>query len=762
MVTGYGKQYFSEFKADSYPGLSKIGPGSYYRLEFYFRGYNGQASELFGAETTITLSQNDKWIGIKTTESKISLVVQNNTTLQSFYVDDDRQVLVVLRKEINSTTYQNIFYGWLTPWDATEPYMRAPYQIDLTATCGLGSLQDFEYDYLPGIHTVHNILYNCLVKVGYELPLHQASYIYEESQLINGNLPNLEVDAFFTTKINTQGFIENGKRKSCYDILADFCEANYVLCQDGGVWKLVRREHQIDFAGQFAYLRYQDAADYNPTTIVTDIRKDVFFDDDLVPLNGATLGVQQGVKIVEVTAPYGELVNQLRNGFFTGGLNSWTLNTSNFGPVAGLIALPIAIGDGSENNPYALKVNGNAYNSAINNTSYLLGLWSFKQTVNVSRTVRPISTTRIGQPGPATNQERQVISLSIDFVNYYCSGPLVVVMVATDQGNYYLTKEGTFKKSITDGALTFDNTFRAQNGQLQAKPTKGETFTVTATEPVPGLGAYTLTVFFYQGISLETSLPNAAIEYRRAYLTIDDNSTIVAVKEIVTASPANLDVRSRKRKEDITIPFVDQTTWHGGAGLRYNALLRVDATPTLRWIMNTSAGPIRDKWQNHVARGYYRLNGKQASIFDGDVLGEPSSLELLRFPELDNKLMMPTQWEWNVNRRTTRVRAIELLNVLSNIKLKGQWESQDSIVFPMPEESTDFSGSTPPTVYIPRQNSGGQAGGNSGLLNSLQNSIALLVPNTAMQVPKDYVSTSKVVTSIRNSLTNAIIRYGGK
>lgn len=777
--SGYGEKYRAQFTAMSITGV-ETDPGGVFYIRLFRRGFNGIVTELQASRPAFKLAGSmDDLYGINPRRATITLISSTDIPLTEFYASNERDMLVIVEiKPLHNApsggykfpypygatknTFSPVFVGWLTPYQAKQPFQGGKFAITLSATCGLGSLKDFEYDYLPSLTTIHDILYNCLVKCGYELPFWIASQIFEESHLQNGQLPNLEFNPLANIKVNTQGFVRNGKRINCFDVLNRIISSNYILLQDRGVWKLQRREHLIDFPGQLSYVVYKDPTDINPVVITEDIRRNVYKTHNVKPLSGSSEGIEAAIETISLTASYGELVNQLRNGYFTSGFLSWQISTG-VGPLAGSIPPPLLVGDGSDENPFGVQIPGNAYDAvkvfkkSVQAFNYLSYYFSLVQTVNISRVTKTIAFADPNVTSQEWNVQDQYVSLSIDYINRNCAGPLAILKVVTSKGTFYLNKNGQWVKDITTAPLQQDNTYRdTYNNTLQAKPTLGETFTITATEPVPGLGPYTLTLYLYQGIALPEPRSNAVIEYRRAWLTIDDRATIIATKEVVTVSPINLDTRLRQRKEEVNIELIDQTSWHGGAGLRYNAMLRVDATPTLRWITFLNGNLIRDKWQNLVAKGRIRLQGSLGRTYEGDTIGEFGPLDLMRFVEIDNRLFIPVRWEWDAANRQITVRARELLNVTSNLKLKGQWESHDGIVFPMPQESTDFSNVDPqkPAVVLPTRS--------MGIMTALQNSIGLLVPNTAMQVPKDYVSTSKVVTSIRNSLTNAIIRYGGK
>ena len=711
MIAGYAEKYFTEFTSDSYAHVS-MGAGQVYRVSFLFRGFSGSATGLYGAETTVSRRVNEGIAGVKTTEMSISMVVQDTATFSSFFTDNDRDVLAVFKRLVSTSpdAWETKAVGWVTPWDATEPNQKAPYSVKLSATCGLGSLQDFKYDGFPGKTTLHDVIYNCLLKTGYELPLKVACYIYEDSHAVNGIMPAYSYNPLKNIRVDAQEFVS--KDTNCFEILSQVADAGILIQQCSGAWHVELVENKIDKLSSFVRIVYDSAADESPSTETVDLVKPVLYnaeEDELLPLDGGSFGAEQAVRSQNITFEYGDLVNRLSNGLFSSGLSGWTIN-----PAMQSTANPTAIGTGTEDNPFGVRVLGNAHSQGVNKALSLQSFFVLYKSAEIARTLRPVSTTRAGQPGAATNQESHVVNMTLGYVNTQCSGPLALVRVTTDQGQYFLTPEGSWIKNKTDNAaLTADNTFKNASQQIEARPTKGETLSVTSVEPVPGLGNYTISLFLYQGTPLPDSSPTAQIVYRDCRITIDDKASIIAVKEVVNVSVNDASPINRKKQEGKTLKLGDQTSWHNGAGLRYGAFLRIDGTPTKRWWQLTGSTIVRDKWQNHAARRIIRMKGKIGQVYEGDVVGDFEPLDIV---QIEGKNFLVDSFERDENRRTTSMRALELLNVTAATKLTAHWESSDGIPFEMPVESATYEDvNTGPAKPLPRQNGsyGGTTAGGS-------------------------------------------------
>ena len=693
---GYGEKYRTEFRSVSVTGDYPRGSRSF-RISFYRRGYSGSILVMKPGTSPLKLATASEGLfGVVSMRATFQLVSYNDIPLSEFYADDDMGMLVVITGGIEFA--QTVFMGWLTPYKASQPYKGGQYVITLAAQCGLGMLQDIDYDIAPGKNTVHDIVYNCLLKVGYELPLWKASPVYEESHLNGGALPSLNYDAWKNARFNTQAFYKNNERVSCLAVLERFCKPNYVLMQWQGSWRLLYRPMLADYMTGITWIQYDDAADETPAVSILDPRVSVKTNQAAKPVWGATEVIEPAIKQIERTAEYGELENRLPNGYFSSGLSGWTLANGSFVPV------PVAVGDGTEDSPFGAEVSGNAYSQNVNKNTFLLTFWALTKTISVTRTIRTVSGVRAGQPGAATNAEKHIIGFSLDFVNTDCAGPLIAIKAVTSQGAYYLTQQGTWSKNVEDCELKADNTWKTQNDVVLSKPTSGEAMTVSATETVPGLGNYTLTVYLYQPVSLPDSEPTAKIVYRNAKLTIEDSGSIIAVREVIRVKTDGVDPLSRKKKAKETLLICDQTSYHQGAGQRENALMRIDNTPTRRWWQNVGGTIRKDKIQNHFALDFIRLQGRFGPGYDGGLIGEPGPLDVLKFIENDNQHDIIRSWSWDALTRQTDVRTVQILSVTAGTGIKALWESSDGAKFTMPDDLASFGSDNTTVTPLPRQN----------------------------------------------------------
>ena len=720
-----------------------MGAGQVFRVSFLFRGFSGSATELYGAETTVELSQDDGLYGVKTTAASIGITAESDGLLSDFYNTDDRDVLVVHKKLVSTSpdVWQNVFVGWLTPWGATEPYERAPYYIKLEATCGLGTLQDFPYSDALSLTTVHDILYNCLLKTGYELPLWIASYLYEESHLQSGNNPALEFNALKNVRLDAQGFVKGGERMNCFEILSRFADAGYLICQDSGVWKIKRQEHNIDFYNSFTWLKYTSSADEAPVASTGSILKQCYFDEEIVPLSGCNFGVEQAIRRLETTFEYGDLINRLRNGLFASGFSGWTINPS-FSPV------PALVGDGSVDNPFGVRIAGNASPRVPE---------AMTQALSVTRTI----TTPIGievtlpknaPPPVRINKERHIVSFSGVYVNTDCAGAVARIKCESSAGTHWLKMDGGWSNSKNDDlTLYFRNTYTASNNKEQAKPTAGETFSVNASEPVPGLGDYKLTVYLHPGLPFapNDARSTATVVLRELQLTIEDTNKLVVEKEIVTATVAGLSALARVRKETLTLHMGEQTTARDGAGVRYGSFRRIDGSITHYWQTITQSGILRDKWQNHATRARIRLQGALGQYIEGDVLGDINPTDILYVVETGKRYII-WQWQRNENRRTCSIKAVELLDK-AGFSLSGAYETKDGARVPMTGE-VSFNG-TPVTVSTPGSTS--LTSGDTGTINYIKNKIGAQVQGVV--VPAGYNPNSGISGHVINE-SGAIVQ----
>lgn len=733
--SGYGEKFRAEFDSLPVGGDSPMAARKY-RMCFYRRDYSGSRTDLTAGGSPYKLSYAKEGLfGVFTRKASFELVSDNEIPLSEFYADDENDMFVVIYE---GSSYANIdFAGWLTPYNASQPYQAGKFLVKLSAQCGLGRLQDIEYDALPVLTTVHDIVYTCLLKVGYELPLWKNSNIYEESHLVNGQIPALEFDAWKNVRFHCETFIQNGQRANCLAILERFIKPNFILLQDAGVWKIQHRPTVIDFYAQTTWLKYADAADESPVVEVVDSRKSVYKTASLKPLRGMSEIIEPSQRLQEITADYGRLINRLRNGQFSSGLNSWTLSDAPVRPN------PTALGDGTTENPYRIRIMGNAYEQTqkapkdFRKQSYLNSFHSFSQSVTVKRDL-----INIGLGANFTiSTRRDIVSLEVEYINYNLKGPLVIVQVKTVSGTFYLTSQGAWTGKIQEADITGENTFVNTGGQMASKLTKGATVSVTAVDPVPAGGTYTLTVYVYQGVPFDTPVGNSYIEYKSIRMTVEDTRTIVATKEVILAAAGSTDAASRKKKKSETIEICDQTSAHAGAGIRENALYRIDGSPTKVWKMLTATGSMRDKIQNLCARNRVRLMGAFGPGVEGDVLGEPGPLDVLQFPEMESRMDLIWKWETDRKTRTTTIKTVKLLNVSDNLSLKASWTDDNGVPFAMPDGMASFETVTPATeISLP----GGSPASNSiGLIKYVQEKIAAGIVPVAKVVPRDYVENNQ-------------------
>ena len=721
--SGYGEKYRAEFTSASTTGVNPLSARKF-RMSFFRNGYTGNVTELWAGAEPYTLSlAKEGMTGVVAIRANFELISSNDIPLSEFYADDELDMFVVVYEGATLTNLS--FVGWLTPYNAKQPYQGGKFKIDLSAQCGLGMLNDFDYDYPPALDTVHNIVYNCLLKIGYELPLWKASAIYEEQHLINGALPGLSYDAWMATKFDTQVFFLEGKRTSCLQVLERFVPLGFVLLQINGTWRFAHWPTLCEYQTSVTWICYANASDYNPTSITIDPRKSVRSDQTIKPIMGSQEIIEPAIKQQETTFQYGNPVNLIRNGYFIANLSNWTINTN---PKA---LTPVVVGDGSVDEPYAVRIIGDI--QAVTNTdveevkyTFLLFGWVLRSTVTVRRTTRPIGgPTRVQI---IVNEQQQIINLSVGYVNRQCRGPIAVVQAETSSGRYYLTNDGKWTQRLVDAQLTTDSIYKTINGDVQSRPTLGEVMKITSVDVVPGLGDYSITVLLYQGARISGPNKSALIEYRYVELTTQDTTSIIANKELINVQVSGLDSRARKKKETYTLLIGDQTSALAGDGIRANALRKVDTSPTVVWYQRLNGTLKKDKFQNHLTRDVVRMHGQFTPGFEGTVQGEPGPLDLPRFLELGNRIDIIKNWQWSARSRMTRISTYKQIAYSKTLKIRASWVSENGVPFPMPQETATYENTPPnttPPAYTPRQNTASNQN-SMGMLSAIQRSLQLI------------------------------------
>lgn len=163
---------------------------------------------------------------------KFNMEVPWNANVDAAFVDlftgDETKFKVEARKEADDTL---IWQGFLLPDSYSEPWKNGALFIDFEAVDGLGRLKG---KYLPesyyiNEHSVANIIYQCLLLTGLEMPFY-----------LSPGVENYSVKLWHELYIDTTEFLDNDKPLDAYAVLQKLCN-DTVSCvyQEFGYWYFV-------------------------------------------------------------------------------------------------------------------------------------------------------------------------------------------------------------------------------------------------------------------------------------------------------------------------------------------------------------------------------------------------------------------------------------------------------------------------------------------------------------------------------------------
>ena len=208
-------------------------------IEMHEKDYTGSWVYLDSGATApeLTPDLSDHFRG---TSLLFSVEAKDDAGMPEFFVEDPRRYKVVMK-------YSGVveFIGFLVPEVYEDPYVAAPFDIELTATDGLGLLKNIDFD-LTGYHSDIACIDHILRKTGHELPVSVAVDVQYLGQ------PTMTLPAMAYARTNTAKFYsDKGDPDNCYDalkkILASYGLELYVT-QWRNRWLVFRT---IDLQGEF-------------------------------------------------------------------------------------------------------------------------------------------------------------------------------------------------------------------------------------------------------------------------------------------------------------------------------------------------------------------------------------------------------------------------------------------------------------------------------------------------------------------------------
>lgn len=201
----YGVKYRLEFND------VMEGSGLHHRIDIEERGFEGDLEEICGGGTPFTVryngDANDPSKVIIPAEVTFSLKSETPGKFAELFGPDDRKFRIV--HYVNHDT-QPFFIGFNISEFYEEPYIHEPFDVEITATCGLKELDNYPFvdengNKFKGDLRVIEILSNILKLTGLELSIRSGINIFDTNMIKNG----LE-DLLFFSNFSEPGWANRG------------------------------------------------------------------------------------------------------------------------------------------------------------------------------------------------------------------------------------------------------------------------------------------------------------------------------------------------------------------------------------------------------------------------------------------------------------------------------------------------------------------------------------------------------------------------
>lgn len=239
-----GLKYFARYK--DIDGVIK-------EVQFLKEDYSGTPTEWYCSRGAVDLNagSSDNFFPdqpIIASQARISLFLDEYHDLSEFVVN--RKTFFV--QIVNTQSGQIKWSGWAEPWDAARDYKKAPWEMSLTASCGLAHLSRKKY-----ISTDSNfrktglqIIQECLQIIGSNLNVMVSTHMKENSFLGDAvlGLNSYEQDI-------TRFFDSNGEAMYCNVIVNDILNHyNAEIVQENNRWVI---RGIVDHATGFATSQFE-------------------------------------------------------------------------------------------------------------------------------------------------------------------------------------------------------------------------------------------------------------------------------------------------------------------------------------------------------------------------------------------------------------------------------------------------------------------------------------------------------------------------
>lgn len=269
-----------------------------WEIKIYEEGFAGTAVErALGASPVLVKDNSDAICG---TSLELKLEAIKDGEFSHLYTTDANKYLV--EEHCDGILY---WKGFIVKEQMSEPYVAAPYDVNVRATDGLGILKSKDYD-LSGRQSLLQILLYLLKKTGLSLDIETRSTLFAAG---------MNMDKSMLEQIDVDAVVLKG---NCYEVLESILESlGMFVTQHNGRW-LVSRWLDVNSKG----IIYNSDGAYISNT--NNIVYNLGAAKDCEPVGYMTMNILPAAKEITIINEYTKYPSLFLNHNFNDGFSGWT------------------------------------------------------------------------------------------------------------------------------------------------------------------------------------------------------------------------------------------------------------------------------------------------------------------------------------------------------------------------------------------------------------------------------------------------------
>ncbi len=452
----WGEKYKCEF-ADNL--------GLVWTIKIYEDGYASTVTELKATGQPLTFNflgnSDDIYDPIQETEVQLRVYSSTNFALADLYATENMHFKMVITTPYGGLDVER-FVGYIDCGDYQEPYEEPPYEVTITAVCGLRFLKEIPYDDdgtpYNGRMLISEIILDILAKIGYTTFLEFVN-LYEESMA-----DDTDDSPFDQTRVDVDLF----RSMYCYDVLAELMKPFGATIRQHGATHMIYRA--VELKSATVYGRYFQGDTNKAGTSITPQR---FIDrstnaSNLIQIPGGVKMIIRPASKVTIHQDYGNKESWIDN---------YDLRANTYDAVAGTFEHWTAGAGWSK-----LSIPGESQGVVMQNTA----------------TSPSSSTIKLSQSfGDYIVAASDVLIFSFDYMTANYTGAVInnvsaFIMIKSDTTSKYLEIDDDENYKWSDTLAYIQLTLNVEVGK------SGMTTFSRKLTSIPTAGSYTITLWgFY-------------------------------------------------------------------------------------------------------------------------------------------------------------------------------------------------------------------------------------------------------------------------